>query len=74
MKQTQEAFSKVDMKAFNKKVQQSAVLVKKQISNMKKASQNNEIAIKVNNKDAQKQISQTKKALDSLKKQTTGRI
>lgn len=74
MKQVQESFSKVDIKEFNNKIKQSAVQTKKQIDNIKKATQNTEIAIKVSNKEAKKTISQTKKSLDSLKKHTTSRL
>lgn len=73
MKQAQEAFSQIDMKEFNNKVKQSAVQTKKQIDNIKKATQNSEIAIKVNDKEAKKAISQIQKSLNSLKKQTEQR-
>ena len=36
MKQAQEAFSKVDMKEFQKNINQSFMLVKKQLANLKK--------------------------------------
>ena len=61
MKQAQEAFSKVDM------------LVKKQLANMKKSSENNQIKIKITNAEAIKQIRQVKKELDALHKQHTAR-
>ena len=73
MKQGQEAFSQIDMKEFNNKVKQSVVQTKKQIDNIKKATQNSEIAIKVNDKEAKKAISQIQKSLNSLKKQTEQR-
>ncbi len=73
MKQAQEALSKVDMKEFNKKLNQSTELVKKQVNNLKKASKNNQIKLVVNNKEAKKQISQVKKQIESLQKKTTER-
>lgn len=72
-KEAQEAFSKVDMKKFQKTINQSLLLVKKQLQNLKKSSKNNEIKIKVTNADAIKQIRQVKKELDSLHKQQNAR-
>ncbi len=43
------------------------------MQDLKKSSENNEISIKVNNKDAQKQISQIEKEIDSLQKKITSR-
>lgn len=73
MKEAQEAFSKVDMKKFQKTINQSLLLVKKQLQNLKKSSENNEIKIKVTNADAIKQIRQVKKELDALHKQQNAR-
>lgn len=73
MKQAQEAFSKVDTKAMTNKFHQAANFMKKKMQDLKKSSENNEIAIKVNNKDAQKQITQIEKEIDSLQKKITGR-
>lgn len=73
MKQAQEAFSKVDMKAFQKNINQSLLLVKKQLANLKKSSENNQIKIKITNAEAIKQIRQVKKELDALHKQYTAR-
>lgn len=66
MKQAQEAFSKVDTRAMTSKLHQAVNFMKKKMQDLKKSSESNEIAIKVNNKDAQKQISQIKKQIDSL--------
>lgn len=73
MKQAQEAFSKIDTKEMENKVQHATKFVKKKVQDLKQSSKNNEIIIKVNNKDAQEQISQTSKKLKSLKKQTEQR-
>lgn len=73
MKQAQEAFSKVDTKAMTSKLHQAVNFMKKKMQDLKKSSENNEIAIKVNNKDAQKQISQIEKEIDSLQKKITSR-
>lgn len=73
IKQAQEALSKVDTRAMTSKLQQAVNLAKKKMQNLKKSSENNEIAIKVNNKDAEKQITQLEKEIDSLQKKITGR-
>ena len=73
MKQSQEAFSKVDMKEFNKKVQQAVNFTKKKVQDLKKSSEKNKISIRVNNEEAQKQITQIEKEIDSLQKKITGR-
>mgnify|MGYP004594783189 CR=1 FL=1 len=73
MKQVQEAFSKVDTKAMTSKLHQAVNFMKKKMLDLKKSSENNEIAIKVNNKDAQKQISQVQKQIDSLQEKINAR-
>lgn len=73
MKQVQEAFSKVDTKTMTSKLHQAVNFMKKKIQDLKKSSENNEIAIKVNNKDAQKQISQVQKQIDSLQEKINAR-
>lgn len=73
IKQAQEAFSEIDMKELNKKIQQSITLVKKQFDSLNKSNKSNEIKLKVNNKEAQKQISQVEKQIDSLQKKTAQR-
>ena len=73
MKQVQEAFSKVDTKSMTSKLHQAVNFMKKKMQDLKKSSENNEIAIKVNNKDAQKQISQIQKQIDSLQEKINAR-
>lgn len=73
MKQAQEVLSKVDTKSMQNKFQQAVQFMKKKMQDLKKSTQNNEIAIKVNNKEAQQQISQLEKEIDSLQKKITGR-
>lgn len=73
MKQVQEAFSEVDTKAMTSKLHQAVNFMKKKMQDLKKSSENNEIAIKVNNKDAQKQISQVQKQIDSLQEKINAR-
>lgn len=73
MKQVQEAFSKVDTKTMTSKLHQAVNFMKKKMQDLKKSSENNEIAIKVNNKDAQKQISQVQKQIDSLHEKINAR-
>lgn len=73
MKQVQEAFSKIDAKEIKSKVQQATNFAKKKIQDLKKSSENSKIAIKVNNKEASKQVTQLEKEIDSLQKKITGR-
>lgn len=73
MKQVQEAFSRIDTKEMQNKVQQAINFVKKKVQNLKHSSKNNEVAIKVNNKDAQKQITQIQKQIDSLQEKINAR-
>lgn len=73
VKQAQEAFSKVNTKSIQNKFQQAVQFMKKKMQDLKKSTQNSEIAIKVNNKQAQQQISQLEKEIDSLQKKITGR-
>lgn len=73
MKEAQDAFSKVDTKAMTSKLHQAVNFMKKKMQDLKKSSENNEIAIKVNNKDAQKQISQIQKQIDSLQEKINAR-
>ena len=73
IKQSQEAFSRVDMEKFQKAINKSVQLAKKQLQDLKKSSENNQIKIKVTNAEAIKQIRQVKKELDALHKQQTAR-
>ena len=73
MKQAQDAFSKVDTKAMTNKLHQAVNFMKKKMEDFKKSSENSVVAIKVNNKDAQKQITQIEKEIDSLQKKITSR-
>ena len=73
MKEAQDTFSKVDTKAMTNKLHQAVNFMKKKMQDLKKSSENNEIAIKVNNKDAQKQISQIQKQIDSLQEKINAR-
>lgn len=73
VKQAQEAFEKVDTKKMQNKFQQAVQFMKKKMQDLNKSTQNNEIAIKVTNKDAQKQISQIQKQIDSLQEKINAR-
>lgn len=69
----QKSMNQIDMKGVSNKIQKAVQLVKNKISSLKKSSQNNEIKIKVNNKEAEKQISQLEKEIDSLQKKINAR-
>lgn len=73
MKQAQEAFGKINTKKMQNKFQQAVQFMKKKMQDIKKSTQNNEIALKVNNKDAEKQISQLQKQIDSLQEKINAR-
>lgn len=73
MDQTQNAFSKINTKEMKNKVQQAVFFIKKKLQEIRKSSADNELAIKVNNKDAQKQISQIQKQIDSLQEKINAR-
>lgn len=73
VQQTQESFEKMDTKGMTNKVKQAVQLVKKKIEDLKKSNQNNEIKLTVNNKEAQKQISQIQKEIDSLQQKINAR-
>ena len=73
LKQAQEAFSKVDTKAMTNKINQAVNFMKKKIQDLKKSNENNQIAIKINNKDAQKQVNQIQKQIDSLQAKINAR-
>lgn len=73
MKQVQATLSKADTKAMTIKLHQAVNFMKKKMLDLKKSSENNKIAIKVNNKDAQKQISQIQKQIDSLQEKINAR-
>ena len=73
VKQAQDTFSKVDTKTMQNKFQQAVQFMKKKMQDLKKSTQNNEIAVKVTNRDAQKQISQIQKQIDSLQEKINAR-
>lgn len=73
VKQVQDAFSKVDTKTMTNKLHQAVNFIKKKMQDLKNSSANNEIAIKVNNKNAQNQISQIQKQIDSLQEKINAR-
>lgn len=73
MKQIQKAFSSIDTKAMENKMQQAMQSVKKKMQDFNRSIQNNEITIKVNNKEAEKQISQIQKQIDSLQEKINAR-
>lgn len=73
IKQVQESITRVDMKSVQNKVHQAVVSVKKKLQDLKKSNQNNEVSIKINNKEAIKQVSQLQKEIDSLQKKISER-
>lgn len=72
-KQVQEAFSKIDTKTMQNKLQQVVQFAKKKAQELKRSTEKNEIAIKVTNNDARSQVTQLEKEIDSLQKKISGR-
>ena len=68
VQQAQEAFKNMNTDTFRQKMHQAVQFAKKKIQDLKKSTQNNEIAIKVNNKEAKQQLTQFEKEIDSLQK------
>ena len=73
IKQIQKAFSSIDTKIMGNKIQQALQLTRKKIQDFNRSMQNNEITIKINNKEAEKQISQIQKQIDSLQEKINAR-
>ncbi len=73
VQQAQDSFQKLDTDTIKNKFQSASQFVKKKMEDLKKSTQNNEIAIKVTNKDAEKQISQIQKQIDSLQEKINAR-
>lgn len=69
----QENFKKMDTSIMTKKIQQAVQFVRKKMQDLKKSNKNNELSIKVNNKDAQKQITQIQKEIESLQEKISSR-
>lgn len=73
VQQIQESFGKIDTKIMTNKIKQAVQFIKNRIEDIKKSNKNNDIKISVNNKDAQKQISEVQKQIDSLEKKINSR-
>lgn len=69
----QKSMEQIDIKKASNKIQQAVQLVKRKIDNLNKSSKNNEIKININNKEAEKQISQIQKQIDSLQEKINSR-
>ena len=68
VEQSQTALKNMNTEVFREKLHQVVQFAKKKITDLKKSTQNNEIAIKVNNKEAKQQVTQLEKEIDSLQK------
>ncbi|MFR2787477.1 MAG: hypothetical protein ACLTBX_01640 [Clostridia bacterium] len=73
VQKAQESFEKMDTTKMKKNVNQAVQYVKKKMQDLRKSNENNQIKLKVNNKDAQKQISQIQKQIDSLNEKINSR-
>lgn len=73
MQQVQKSFSKVNTNVMTNKLSQAINFMKKKMQDFKMSSENNQVSIKINNKEAQKQISQIQKQIDSLHEKINSR-
>lgn len=73
LEKVQESFSKINISTLQNKIQKATNFVKNKMRSLKKDNQDNAIIIKVNNKEAIKQITQLQKEIDSLQKKISER-
>lgn len=73
LEKVQESFSKINISILQNKIQKATNFVKNKMRSLKKDNQDNAIIIKVNNKEAIKQITQLQKEIDSLQKKISER-
>ena len=69
----QKSMEKIDIKNVSNKIQKAVQVIKNKIDSLKKSTQNNEVKIKINNKEASKQITQLEKEIDSLQRKINAR-
>lgn len=67
----QNAMQNVNTDIVKNKVAKAVQIIKNKIGSLKKSSEDNKIKIDINNKEAQKQITQLEKEIDSLQKKIT---
>ncbi len=73
IKQVTEKINSTDFGNLKTKAQQATNFVKAKMSNLTKSNKDNEVSIKINNKDAEKQISQIEKQINSLQEKINAR-
>ncbi len=73
VQKAQESFEQMDTTNMKKNINQAVQQIKKKMQDLRKSNENNQIKLKVNNKDAQKQISQIQKQIDSLNEKINSR-
>ena len=73
VQQVQSSFNKIDNKNMNNNIKQAIQTIKENIENLKKSTQDNEIKLVVNNNEAESQISQIQKVIDSLQQKINAR-
>ncbi len=73
VQKAQESFEQIDTTNMKKNINQAVQQIKKKMQDLRKSNENNQIKLKVNNKDAQKQISQIQKQIDSLNEKINSR-
>lgn len=70
---TQKTIEQIDMKNMTKQVQQAVQVIKQKMDTLKQSSKNSEITLNINNKEAEKQISQIEKQIISLQDKINAR-
>jgi len=73
VQEVQESFNKMDTKGMTNNVKNAVQIIRNKMEDLKKSNQNNIIKLTVNNKEAQKQISQVQKEINSLQEKINSR-
>ena len=68
-----DVFKGIDMKKVASDVSKATQVVKNKINDLRKSSKDNDIAIKIDNKEASRQIKQVQKQIDSLQEKINSR-
>ena len=71
--QVQKSFNEIDAKGMTNNIKNAVQSIKNRMEDLKKSNQNNIIKLTVNNREAQKQISQVQKEIDSLQEKINSR-
>lgn len=73
VKNAQGILQRIDTKLFVEKISKAVQLAKRKVESLKKSNKENQMKIRVNNSDAEKQISQVQKEINSLQRKINSR-